>query len=683
MNNLPYKNMTSAQMNQEMITQFLGYNHYLRPGEGEWFDMKNITSSDYPVFSPRRPRGEKQQIPRLQGMAGKDKLAYVADNKLYYDGKEIFDLVADRWQLMFATPTDWEEDCTRYFKDTEGTRVEPGTSFKADKFYKNPYYDTQRTLVSMGAYLVIFPDKRYINTVDFSDKGDLEAVVDFKESFMGDLPPTVFFSPCDQEGTVYEQKTFRLLTEEPDDWSENYKTKYYLWKGPTQGYCLYDDTIVWHPNVVYEKVELIGTEKPLHPMDGDIWIDTTTPENPVTRKYSSTMQMWTVVSSTYFKVESPGIGAPFRDGDTVTLFCYGDMDLNGDYNIVKADNDSFIVAGVLASFRKVDSGVIIKRVCPDMDFVIEGENRLWGCRYGISEKTGKFVNEIYACKLGDFKNWYTYAGVSTDAYAVSLGSDGAFTGAVFYAGSPTFFKERYVHRITGNIPANYCLYTTVCEGVQAGSGKSLAVVDGNLLYKSPTGVMTYTGGYPSSISSAFGDEIYYGAVAGEVNHKYYLSMRNEKGVYRLFVFDTAKGLWHIEDDIEVKGFARVSDVLYGWCDDNIFAMVGRCDESSERDVDWYAETGICGAVYPDQSFVSKIAVRASLPPGSHIEAYIEYDSDGKWQPVGSVAGTSFMSTSFSILPRRCDHYALRFEGVGDCKIYSITKTIEQGSDATW
>ena len=36
---------------------------------------------------------------------------------------------------------------------------------------------------------------------------------------------------------------------------------------------------------------------------------------------------------------------------------------------------------------------------PNMDFVIESENRLWGCRYGIANN-GEVVNEIFA-KMGD------------------------------------------------------------------------------------------------------------------------------------------------------------------------------------------------------------------------------------------------------------------------------------------
>ena len=48
----------------------------------------------------------------------------------------------------------------------------------------------------------------------------------------------------------------------------------------------------------------------------------------------------------------------------------------------------------------------IHRLVPDLDFVVENGNRLWGCRYDGQ------VNEIYASCLGDFTNWWRFDGVA-------------------------------------------------------------------------------------------------------------------------------------------------------------------------------------------------------------------------------------------------------------------------------
>jgi hypothetical protein len=65
---------------------------------------------------------------------------------------------------------------------------------------------------------------------------------------------------------------------------------------------------------------------------------------------------------------------------------------------------------------------------------------------------------------------------------------------------------------------------------------------------------------------------------------------------------------------------------------------------------------------------------------STVRIFVQYDSVGEWEYVTMVTGTVLKTFSAPIKPRRCDHFRLRFVGKGDAKLYSITKTIEQGSD---
>ena len=115
-----------------------------------------------------------------------------------------------------------------------------------------------------------------------------------------------------------------------------------------------------------------------------------------------------------------------------------------------------------------------------MDHITSAGNRLWGCRYGLSED-GRVVNELYACKLGDFRNWNCFMGISTDSYVVTVGTDGQFTGAITHLGSPLFFKETCMHKVYGNsLP--FGVQDTACRGVQKGCEKSLAIVNEVLYY---------------------------------------------------------------------------------------------------------------------------------------------------------------------------------------------------------
>jgi hypothetical protein len=43
-------------------------------------------------------------------------------------------------------------------------------------------------------------------------------------------------------------------------------------------------------------------------------------------------------------------------------------------------------------------------------------------------------------------------------------------------------------------------------------------------------------------------------------------------------------------------------------------------------------------------------------------------------------GTTLRTFAIPIRPKRCDHMRLKVVGLGEAKIYSICKTVEQGSD---
>ena len=107
----------------------------------------------------------------------------------------------------------------------------------------------------------------------------------------------------------------------------------------------------------------------------------------------------------------------------------------------------------------------IKRTVPDLKYLCENENRLWGC----DDRT------IYATKLGDPFNWNVYEGLDTDSYAVDTGSSGRFTACVSYLGYPIFFKEEHIYKVYGSLPSNFEIMGSATLGVAEGSSRSLAV----------------------------------------------------------------------------------------------------------------------------------------------------------------------------------------------------------------
>ena len=419
---------------------------------------------------------------------------------------------------------------------------------------------------------------------------------------------------------------------------------------------------------------------PGSPSNGQYWLDTSSVPNSL-KMYSSTSQMWVSVPTSYVKISATGIDSHFEIYDGVTIggcSAPGTSDLNNTMVIWDKGEGYITVIGVIDHLVTQEDVITVDRKIPTMEFVVESENRLWGCHYGIID--GKPVNEIYACKLGDAKNWNCFMGISSDSYAVSLGSDGVFTGAITLRGSPLFFKENCVHKIYGNLPSNYQVLTTNCRGVQRGSDKSLSIVNEVLFYKSATDVCAYDGSLPTSISENLGSSRYSEAVSGSIDGKYYISMKDASGEWNMFVFDTIKNMWHREDNTHVKSFCTLGTDLYFVTNDNVLMTTTGTGENKEGKLKWFAETGSIGYSYPDNKYLSKLNVRMNLNIDSSVALYVQYDSFGEWERKWTMNGVGTKSFTIPIIPKRCDHFKMRFEGEGDCKIFSITKMLEMGSD---
>ena len=242
----------------------------------------------------------------------------------------------------------------------------------------------------------------------------------------------------------------------------------------------------------------------------------------------------------------------------------------------------------------------------------------------------------------------------------------------------------------GNYPSNYQVQTTALQGVQKGCGRSLAIVNAVLYYKGRNGVCAYDGSLPTEMSSVFCGERYSDAVAGAHHNKYYISMKDTSGVWHLFVYDSKVGLWHKEDDIHADAWCSCRNEMYfiDHADKKIKTILGSGTVDTSP-VEWMAETGIITSpnstgAYPDRianrKFVSRVQIRMALVLGAVVNAYIQYDSCGNWEQLWAMTGTSLKTFSIPIRPRRCDHFKLKLVGTGECKIFSITKSIEQGSD---
>ena len=321
---LPLINTVSRTRKQEGVFGGLDTREIVQ--DGYFADMKNMSSDYYPAAGPREARGAVIKIlEKPNGLYWKNGLAYVDGTKLYYNDQE-----------------------------------------------KGEVTDSKKIMVGMGAYIIILPDKVYLNT-DSGEFGSME-------------------------------KTFTQAS-----------------------------TATFAPSYT---------------------------------------------GSTYTKISCTGIGKQFNQYDGVEISGCTNADYNKTATIQAKTDDSITVIGTLEKSFTQDSGLTLKRKVPDMDFLTECENRLWGC----SSKN----HEVYASKLGDPLNWNVFEGISTDSYAATIGSDGDFTAAATYSGYALFFKEHTIHKVYGNKPSNIQIHTQEAPGVMKGCNESVRLVGTTLIYLSDT-----------------------------------------------------------------------------------------------------------------------------------------------------------------------------------------------------
>lgn len=369
----------------------------------------------------------------------------------------------------------------------------------------------------------------------------------------------------------------------------------------------------------------------------------------------------------------------------------------------------------------VASGIFngsITREVPNLDHVVEWNNRLWGA--------SSTDNTVYACKLGDPTNWKYYQSTSLDSYYAQQGTDGEWTGVAKYSNHIIFFKQDTMCRIYGTSPATFQITNTEAFGVEKGSSKSVVTINDTVFYKSKIGIMAYDGGVPYCISDKFNAE-FREVVAGTEKRKYYASIHTKAGGYELMVFDIGKGLWHKEDNARFRSCATIGNKLYfiqydddlltcsvnlpcsDWLlvgSENITGRVGVINSTTpyedKNSMEWMAEFGPFDEYLEEHKIYSKLSLRIhdvqagelilcdengqyilteynqEMGMPKWLEVYISID-EGPWELVELYEPPEKNGEFIPIIPRRCDRYSVLLKGQGPCELKTLTRRVRKGS----
>lgn len=632
---LPKPKMLSSAKRQ-MVTTFYGLDRTdlcgedTSDGESYFSGMKNGGSDSFPFAASRSGRGTAKLLDNpANGLLGTDKLAYVDGQKLIYDGREVLtDLI-----------------------------------------------DGEKRLIAFGANIIVYPDQKYYNTVT-DESGAMETA----ETVSGS--ETILTG----KGFEYKASDSRITTD--DDGYIYISVNYIMgWRGFTLNsvLCKSAKDSVYMPHLY---VDGENTTKDSFKNYLRIRIQNGTIEyisSATTVCIGLGSDRYTLEDIVWKALPIEAVTAPELTGETGYLW-------NGDTPIKITDGMLYLaepgdLSSVFTSIGNTSSSALVcaynwtKSNLPRLDHVCVLDNRLWGCRYGAQAGSTVAVNEIYCSKLGDFKKWDSFQGISTDPWYAGVAETGPFTGAVAYGGHPIFFKEDFAYVISGSYPP-YSVTTLHIAGVAQGASRSICEVDGALYYKSRYAVMRYTSSSIGSVSDRLGrlpDAVR--ACAGSYNGKYYLSLAGE-----IYVYDTKRGMWCAEDTCGAVDFATADGKLYiaggrGDTNGKYPICVSAPGMAAEADMPWSFTTPRIGYGLPNRKYVSRVLIRLEI--GGAALPTVELSRDGgAWEALPCAArvgadGARTGSITIPIRPRRCESFRIRVSGVGAYKLTGITKYMEE------
>lgn len=696
---------------------FLGLDRADDVQEGECARQQNLSGRRYPYLAPRLPRsGEPFDQP--DALFAWDGVQIVADNgRLLYDGEELYTLTRgakqfavvntklvvwpDRVAVDLTNRTVWQMEVeavnvgTATFTDSTLT-LEPSTVYSVQEM---GYSGKKATVWTYGA---VSWDAENGWTVEDAQASELfsseiegryyipNATYNESAGTYSVLAPEVNFSSSAPEETRNEFGVFGKFVDYALDYEtaagKEAKWTFHIYltsqlNAPLDELFSVGD-VVTVSGTLYgymdrERRKITGIDTQSNTLtfaDGTFATDAAIAKVSAdiedkyvrVRFYSDTeeayMRYWVIGSDGFTTKVSISAGCRLvLDVDSLVLRVY-----DGEWNEVASHrvkyttetssdaNQTNITMTALASTQEA---VTVTREVPELDYICESENRLWGV--SCKDKT------IYASALGDPNNFYDYSG-EAGSWSVAVGSEGDFTGICAYGGAVLCWKERTLHKVLGSLPSTYQTATGHFAGVRAGAHKSLVNINEALYYLGPDGVYAYAGNTPSHVSRALGADVLKDGVAGTDGRLYYLSVRNGEE-WELLTYDTQTGLWMREDAVQAADFCRIDDKVRFLAGDTVYT-VGDGTEA----VEWEAELVPAYETLAGRTQYTRLLFRVQVPKGSWLAVDVCYD-DGRWIQAGQVNGKGEGVASMPVPLRRCGKFEVRLRGKGECAVMEMAR----------
>ncbi len=647
-------------------TIFGGINHTAACGEGEIYDMKNIGNGDYPVLTPRPVRlysettdfwnyrwyypdsTEYEEIygrPKKQLIYRYDK-TYIIEETLRNNNGELINSTSGKYLGLLECPRKTSHSSS----DLELAPV-------GNNYVLTAFCVSADRLITINNFVVTTKSHKAFYTKVIKRVQTLDKLKNAQNTnkIMPTIGDVYAVSQGGYDGQTSGQSILSMAY-------RNYEWNGSEWKAPENIQDRDLEQSVEVSNVVFQD----GTYK-----------DESAEAN--TMYCANGFPTWIFPGD---GIKISGCVAATSNNKTAIV-----REISADRKYLRFYENTFTTHGLdLTATSVTEASITLSRECPDMNFMCECGNRLFGCT----------DDTIYACKLGDPFNWNVFDGLSTDSYSVDVASAGEFTGCADYNGYVLFFKPDRIYKLYNieDTPKNWRLTELETYGLKTGCGDTLAQADNYLFWLSPRGVVRYSGSYPEIISEPLGLAPDDTGIGGTDGQNYYISIKHADETSTLYMFDTQHGIWFKHDDIEVKCFERDKYGLVAleknWPiapeDDHVTRLHGIPDSptevsNSDRDtMESFVEFGDIMNNTTEHKYISQLGVTAEVSDKGRLDFYLSTDSGTTWQEMGSIGPSPKTTTILPITPVRCDFFRIKIVGKGQWKIYAIARGYMSGTD---
>lgn len=287
---------------------------------------------------------------------------------------------------------------------------------------------------------------------------------------------------------------------------------------------------------------------------------------------------------------------------------------------------------------------------------------------------------IYASALGNYGEFYQQEGLEDDSLSFEITTDGKFIAIASFRDMIVAFKRNSMTVIYGNMRSNYSVEQTI-DGIGCIDMQSIHTVGGILYFLGENGFYAYNGGQPELISQKLNCRYEKAYGFGDADRYYASAKRAEDGEYELLAYDVRYGIWTKEDALEVVGAVFYKNRLYAATSDAVYEFDAK---DAEEAFCWEAVSVPQDEGTFSDKGVNELRIRAKIPPGAGIRVYTAVDGgefllQKELLPLPEENGaTACCVYRVPVRFQNAQRYQVKLAGWGDCVIYDMERALYGG-----